>query len=71
VCVFLVHPEPAQSLFSRVDKKLAKGQMQQPDRRILVVGNTKNRVQRVKLTCNIFLWNLKKAYKRDDRKRTL
>jgi hypothetical protein len=63
VCVFLVHPEQAISLFLGVDKELAKGQVQKANRRILVVRNTKNRVQRIESALDLHLWDLKQAGK--------
>jgi hypothetical protein len=60
VSAFLVYPERAFPLFLRVDKKLAKGQMEEPNRSV-VLGNTKYRVQRVESAPNLLWWNLKKA----------
>jgi hypothetical protein len=71
VCAFLVHPKWVPSLFLRVDEELAKEQMQQPDRNIFAVRNTKNRVQRVELTFYLLSGALKKTCERGNRKRTL
>jgi hypothetical protein len=38
-----------------VDKELAKRQIQEANRRVLIIRNTKNRVQRVKSTLDLLL----------------
>lgn len=70
VCPFLVYPEWTLSLLLVVEEELAKGQVQQANRRVLLVKNTKNRVKRVTSTLDLFLRNLQQASKRGGREWT-
>jgi hypothetical protein len=55
MCAFLVYLEMDFLLFLRIDKELAKGQIQQSKRNILAFRNTENRMQKAELILDILL----------------